>query len=114
MARFRITTPVPGASGEVGGVVFAHGVAEVDDQTHPAVVAYCRGAGYGVEPIDEPAEVEAEPDEDDGVQPPKKSASTDIWRAWAVEHGGMPADEAETLSRDQLVERFTSTEETPA
>ncbi|MEV8395597.1 MULTISPECIES: hypothetical protein [unclassified Streptomyces] len=42
----RITTPVPGYSGQgPGNVYFSNGVAESDD---PAVLAYCRAAGYGI------------------------------------------------------------------
>lgn len=43
----RITTPVPGYSGQgPAGVMFQDGVGESDD---PAVIAYCRGAGYGID-----------------------------------------------------------------
>jgi hypothetical protein len=112
VAQFLVTTPIAGYTGEVGKVHFADGVALIDDETDAATLAYCRGAGYTVEAPDEP---EAKADEPDEAELPKKSASTEVWRAWAAEHGGMEADEAATLSRDQLVERFTiSTEETPA
>lgn len=106
MAQYLVTTPVPGFTGDVGSVHFADGVALIDDETDAAALAYCRAAGYTVEA---PADPEPE-----GAEVPKKSASTEAWRTWAVEHGGMEADEAATLSRDQLVERFTSTEETQA
>ncbi|MFJ6235043.1 hypothetical protein ACIQH0_13155 [Streptomyces griseus] len=43
----RITTPVPGYSGQgPGGLMFQDGVGESDD---PAVIAYCQGAGYGID-----------------------------------------------------------------
>lgn len=109
MAQFLVTTPVAGWSGDVGGVHFADGVALIDDETDAPALAYCRSAGYVVEasgPDEEPVDAS----EPDGAQP-RKSASTEAWRTWAVEHGGMAADEAATLSRDQLVERFTTTEE---
>jgi hypothetical protein len=112
MGQFLVTTPVPGFTGDVGNVRFTDGVALIDDETDAAALAYCRSAGYTVE---DPAEPDAEPEPDaDPAEQPKKSASTEAWRTWAVEHGGMQADEAATLSRDQLVERFTSTEEPPA
>lgn len=113
MAQFLVTTPVPGFTGDVGTVRFTDGVALIDDETDAAALNYCRSAGYTVEASDEP---EPEPDKAqvDKAEQPKKSASTEAWRTWAVEHGGMEADEADALSRDQLVERFTSTEETPA
>lgn len=110
MAQFLVTTPVPGFTGDVGTVRFTDGVALIDDETDAASLAYCRAAGYTVEAPEEP-EPEGEPDE---AEQPKRSASTEAWRTWAVERGGMEADEAATLSRDQLVERFTSTEEQPA
>jgi hypothetical protein len=112
MAQFLVTTPVPGFTGDVGTVRFTNGVALIDDETDVAALNYCRSAGYTVEA---PPEPEAEPEaEADPAAQPRKSASTEAWRTWAVEHGGMAADEAATLSRDQLVERFTTTEETPA
>lgn len=110
MAQFLVTTPVPGFTGDVGKVRFTDGVALIDDETDAAALAYCRAAGYTVE---DPTGPEPEPEADPAEQP-KKSASTEAWRTWAVERGGMQADEAATLSRDQLVERFTSTEEPPA
>lgn len=43
----RITTPVPGYSGQgPGNIMFQDGVGESDD---PAVIAYCEGAGYGID-----------------------------------------------------------------
>lgn len=43
----RITTPVPGYSGQgPGNVFFSNGVAETED---PAVIAYCEAAGYGID-----------------------------------------------------------------
>src|SRR4051794_12534589 len=105
MAQFLVTTPVAGFTGDVGTVRFTGGVALIDDETDAAALNYCRSAGYTVE---SPAGPEAEADE---AEQPKRSASTEAWRTWAVDYGGMKADEAAELSRDQLVERFTSTEE---
>jgi hypothetical protein len=103
--RYAVTTPVAGHTGSVGAVHFVDGRAELDDDTHAAEVAYCRGAGYHLEPLDdEPAEPVDEPDP---AAPPKKSASTEAWRTWATEHGDMPADVANTKSRDELVAHFT-------
>jgi hypothetical protein len=104
MARYEITTPEPRWTGEVAGVAFAHGRAEATDP--PArVIAYFIRKGYGVSRLD--VEASAEPadlgDPDD--QMPRKSASKADWVAYAVEHG-VPAAEAESLTRDQLVERF--------
>jgi hypothetical protein len=114
-ARYRVSTPVPGFSGESAGVVFAQGVAEVgEDQA--AQLAYFRGAGYHVE------DIEAETPAPDGresapkrVLPgdaPNRSASKADWLAYAVAKG-VDAAEAEAATRDQLVERFTTEETQP-
>lgn len=117
MPTWKLTTPLPGFTGEVGGVQFIKGEAVTDNG---AVVAYCRTAGYGVELLDaDPAEVDEtggpaavaqdEPGETGGpastadVPPPARNASTDEWRAWFVATGRMAADEAATKSRDELV-----------
>lgn len=96
---FRVTTPQPGFTGESVGVQFANGVGECLDG--PAL-RYFRSQGYGVEPVEVPAEV-------DGPPPthPARNASAEVWRAYAVKHHGLTADEAAELSRDQLVELLT-------
>lgn len=62
MARFRITTPVPGWEGNVGEretgtpvTRFADGQAEIDvtDQGTASRLAYFRSAGYVIEPLDD-------------------------------------------------------------
>lgn len=106
MGLVKIATPVPDYSGSVGGIRFDHGRAEVDEDRFAAEVAYCRARGYTVTDL---APAGEEPS-GEGAELPKKSASTDVWRAYAVEHG-MTADEANALSRDQLAERFTTTKE---
>ncbi|WP_032781357.1 hypothetical protein [Streptomyces sp. JS01] len=56
----RITTPVPGYSGQgPGGIMFDKGVGESDD---PAVIAYCEGAGYGIDGEPPKREVPEPPD----------------------------------------------------
>lgn len=42
----RITAPVAGFSGEIGGVVFTDGTADTENA---AVISYCLAAGYEVE-----------------------------------------------------------------
>lgn len=101
MATVKVSTPVPGYSGSVGGVAFAGGVAVVDEDAFAAEVGYFRRTGYTVEDVVASPEPDGEPGE-----MPKKSASTEAWRAYAVEHG-MPQEEADGLSRDQLVELYT-------
>ena len=70
MTRYEITTPEPRWTGEVAGVAFAHGRAEVPDSTPARVLSYFRRKGYGVTPIEpesptvahEPASESAEAD----------------------------------------------------
>lgn len=104
--RFKITAPVEHVIGTVAGVTFNDSVGETDN---PGAVAYFKRHGYKVEELKtEPAPAD---DALDGPELPKKSATTEVWRAYAVEHGGMTADEAAAMSRDQLAARFhTETE----
>lgn len=115
---YRVTTPHPGYTGLSVGVQFVDGVGLTADDN---ALRYFRAQGYGVEPVDAtPPALEAAtapagpevPDPPVAGEQPRKSASTEMWRTWAVEYGGMPAAEAAELTRDQLVERFTTTEET--
>lgn len=101
---YRVTTPVVGFTGMSAGANFTDGVTEIEDGPS---LRYFRSAGYGIEELDEPATEPAEEDLDDGAEMPRKSASTEAWRAWAIEHGGLPADVANTKSRDELVAHFT-------
>lgn len=48
------------------------------------------------------------PATDGGAEMPAGNASTDTWRSWATTHGGMSEDEANSLSRDELRDRFAS------
>lgn len=41
------------------------------------------------------------------AQMPAKNASTQAWRNYATKHRGLSTDQAESLSRDELVARFT-------
>lgn len=53
--RYRITTPEPGARGELGRVTFVDGAVELDGNVYTAELNYCRNAGYGIEPLDDEA-----------------------------------------------------------
>lgn len=100
MAKFLVTTPNPAFSGLLGAVMFNEGRAVVDEDTHPAEMAYCH-ARYTVEPY-----VAEAPAEEEAVDPmPRKSASKADWKAYAIANG-MDEAEAEALNRDQLVELF--------
>jgi hypothetical protein len=115
--RYRITTPEPSYSGQVGGVTFADGTAEVDEVAQE--LPYFRNAGYGVDPVEPPAEgseggteapVGAGGNPPDGsTQPPSPerpagNGSTEAWRAYAI-FRGVPEAEAAPLTRDELKER---------
>lgn len=45
-----------------------------------------------------------------GDAAPAASASTEVWRSYAVSKG-LPGDEAEAMTRGELVAHFTQTEE---
>lgn len=105
MAEIVIRTPVAGHTGPLGALHFVDGRVVADTELHMAEIAYCEARGYHFGEAE--AIAAAEPVEAaDAVATPKKSASAAEWRTYAVEHGGMAADEAAELSRDQLVERF--------
>ena len=136
MAKYKIATPVPGISGALGSVMFHDGEALVeghltfdkdgipvlDEHTSPIEFHHMVQSGYLIHPVDEDAAAEDEPAaeevETDDLEPsdvdgdgtvdelPKRSASTEVWRAFAVEHGMAEAD-AEALTRDELVAQYT-------
>lgn len=104
MATVTVRTPVAGANDTVGAVRFVDGVAQVDPVAHAAELRYFRSAGYTVE------EPDVEPTEEPDVEPvvddlPKKSASTEVWRAFAASHG-MAEEEANAMSRDELAAHY--------
>jgi hypothetical protein len=74
MSTYRVTAPARDFNGELGGVRFREGVAEVDGETGKAVLAYCRRKGYAVVPVDpeptEPAEPGEQSPADEGLFDP--------------------------------------------
>ncbi len=129
-----VRTPVPGVNETVGAVTFVNGIAKVDDDAtelcHFRTAGYqiddfdeALDAAQANE--DNPAGVEALADlpdqsgnqevdpqvirdvDGDGVESvlPRRSASTEVWRAFAVDHG-MHEDEARAMTRDELVAYF--------
>lgn len=109
MGTVRIRTIVPDYSGSLGALTFTDGEAVADEATHAAEIAYCKARGY-LFPGDEPDQDQADEPAGDDEPMPRRSASKAAWETYAVAHG-IPAEEAKDLSRDQLVERFTSNEE---
>lgn len=101
MATHIIRAPEGDFEGDVGAVKFRAGSAEADEATHAAELRYFRAAGYGVEELEAPVFADVD---GDGVteELPKRSASTDAWRAFAASHG-MTEEEATSKSRDELV-----------
>ncbi|MEV0410311.1 hypothetical protein AB0I68_05715 [Streptomyces sp. NPDC050448] len=59
----RITAPVTDFTGDgPGGIPFVDGIATTSD---PAVIGYCQGAGYTVEPLgDDPPDTEQHSEQD--------------------------------------------------
>lgn len=110
MAKFHVRSPMADHTGAVGGVSFAHGYALVDEATHAPELDYCRLAGYHVERAEDVATASVPVEV---VAKPRRNGSAEAWKAYAVSQG-MPAEEADSLTRDQLAERFASVdEETP-
>lgn len=116
----RITAPVEGFTGHVGGVEFTDGVAESGDPHH---LNYFRRHGYGVdERVEEPAqhELDDEPtvdpvseqpedDEADDDEPvavrPAVNAPKADWVAYAVVALGLDEAEADAESKQALIDR---------
>lgn len=109
MAKFTVTAPQP-VTAKVCGVAFADGKATVDSETHRAALGYFRRRGYTVEEISAApaASVEETPERPDA---PSRAGSTEAWRTWAIEHGGMTDEEAAALSRDELAEKYLGPKE---
>ncbi len=130
-----VRTPVAGVNDTVGKVTFVDGVAKVDDDATELAYFRSAGYGIddfddaldaakdndqdpaAVEDLeklgDQPGNQEDDPQivrdvNGDGVEEvlPRKSASTDTWRLFAVEHG-MHEDGAHAMTRDELVAHFT-------
>jgi hypothetical protein len=130
-----VRTPVAGVNDTVGQVTFVDGIAKVADDATELAYFRSAGYGIddydealeaakandedpagadGLEELEtQQGNQEADPlvvkDIDgDGVDEvlPRKSASTDTWRAFAVEHG-MHEDDAKAMTRDELVAHFT-------
>jgi hypothetical protein len=129
-----VRTPVPGVNDTVGKVTFVDGVAKVEDDATELTYFRSAGYGVddydealeaakdndedpaaadGLEELETQA---GNQDEDplvlrdvdgDGVDEvlPRKSASTETWRLFAVDHG-MHEDDAKAMTRDELVAYF--------
>lgn len=107
---YRITAPNEKYTGDVAGVHFVAGQAVTDD---PAALAYCRSAGYTIEPTDDQAD-EAPAAEAPNLTPsrPTTSGTKAEWVAWAVACGADP-QEADRLTKQQLVDTYGDREPAP-
>lgn len=123
MGTYLVNTPEPAFNGTVGSIVFVDGQATVegnlafgddgqpvlDEHTAPVEFHHMVRTGYVISLLDddlEPVDADGDGTLDDL---PNRSASTAVWRAFAVGHG-TSQEEADSLSRDQLVEQYTSKE----
>lgn len=130
-----VRTPVPGVNDTVGQVTFVDGVAKVDDNATELAYFRSAGYGIddfdealdaakaneddpaGADDLEELDAQAGNQDDDplivrdvdgDGVDEvlPRRSASTETWRLFAVDHG-MHEDDAKAMTRDELVAHFT-------
>ena len=103
--RYRLETPAPGVTTDIGPVHFHQGVAEVDDSAPnvPQVLAYCRNNGYGVHELDAPVADEVGDDDNNPVTPPPVNAKVEVWREHALAIGATEA-QVDGLTKDQLKE----------
>lgn len=101
--------------GKLVKIVNSNGrIGRVSEKYRPLVTGKIRRAPSeaAIDPSPEGApDVVPDPEPgDDEVETPAHNARTEIWRQYAVSKG-LSEDEAAALSRDQLVARFTTTEE---
>jgi hypothetical protein len=106
--RYQVKAPAKKVNDTIAGVRFSDSSATVDGDVQPGALAYFRRQGYLVEEIrdQEPTPPAAAIPGAQAAELPRRSASTEAWRAYAVDHGGMTSEEAAELSRDQLADRF--------
>lgn len=135
-----VRTPVPGVNDTVGQVTFVDGAAKVADDATELAYFRSAGYQIddfddaleaaeaneddpaGADDLKELGTQQGQQDDDplvvedvngDGVEEvlPRKSASTETWRQFAVEYGGMHEDDAKAMTRDELVAHFTKDDE---
>ncbi len=94
MGLYRVSTPVPDFSGEVGGCVFVDGVYEGDVADGP--LSYFTTAGYGLE------DLTVDPDGPGGLPP--KAATRGEWEQVARDLGITEEEIGAASNKDQLIE----------
>jgi hypothetical protein len=117
--KFTVTAPVEGHNGPVGSLLFHRGHATADEVADAATLAYCRRRGYRVEATgddigdDTDGNVEFDGDATGGEggaaeqdAPPAKTATKPEWVEYAVTKRGADRDEAEALTKGDLIEKY--------
>lgn len=102
MARYRIETPVPGVSTDLGNVHFHLGVAEVDEVPH-WLRNYCEQNGYPItdtQPAEDTADEGVEDDDANPLTRPPGNAKVSVWRQHAIAVGA----DAEAVGKMRLGE----------
>nr|WP_109746860.1 hypothetical protein [Salinispora mooreana] len=98
MATVRVTAPIA-VTGEVVGVAFVQGMAEVDPADYRRALAYFRRhGGYQVEPATASVGFADEP--------PAPSAVKAEWVGYAVRVHDAGPDEAEAMTKTDLIDRY--------
>lgn len=102
--KYRISTPVPDHTGEIGGCVFVRGAYEGDVADGPLM--YFRAQGYTVEDLADLEAAAAEVGDDDAnpATTPPRNANTAAWREHVLTLPGVDESQIENLGRDQLIE----------
>jgi hypothetical protein len=115
MARYRIETPVPGVSTDLGNVHFHLGVAEVDEVPH-WLRNYCEQNGYPItdtQPAEDAADEGVEDDDANPLTRPPGNAKVSVWRQHAIAVGADP-EAVNKMPRDEVIalvdERGTQTQ----
>ena len=106
--RYIVTTPERRFSGEVAGVAFANGRADVDGVTHARAIRYFLRRGYSVEAAqpEAPAEPAAAPvaDPEAGPSKPSKTANKDELVAYVVAELDLSEADAKAKTRVELLD----------
>jgi len=92
---YRVHAPAEGYEGEVGAVVFRHGVAEIEAGRE---VAYFRRRGYRIE------EIGAEQAPKEASERPAQSAPKAEWVAYVTATTDLSEAEAANMTKTELAE----------
>lgn len=102
--KYLVTAPVTVFTGTLAGLVFHDGTATADSDMHARALAYCRRAGYGVEPVGITASDADQHERADSARPKTTDPKPD-WVAYAVTQGA-DEDVAEAMTKANLVAKY--------